>query len=291
MPFPTPSIPALRAVRLGPIDELIELFRYVSTVERQNAPRTVKEEEQALRKLLGALGVPRVVTRADLLKALSTLKGSTRDRALWALRKVLRILGAEWLAEGIRSRRYAPRRWRVPSDEELKRFYEALDREDVKLAFRLLAETGLRKSEVLKARIGDIDWEHMALIPGRWTTTKRSGIGFFSAETAQMLKEHIAKLPDQGPETPIFPYKSDIWLKKAFKRAEARTGVHVTPQVLRVRFSDIMGYHEIPDRYVDIMQGRAPRSVLARHYTPLSIAKLRQMWKRAANLLSRPCQE
>jgi len=89
-----------------------------------------------------------------------------------------------------------------------------------------------------------------------------------------MLKEHIARLPDQRPEAQIFPYKSDIWLKKAFKRAEARTGVHVTPQVLRVRFSDMMGYYEIPDRYVNIMQGRAPRS-------PLSIAKLRKLWEKA----------
>ena len=44
------------------------------------------EEEAGKASVRNALGVPRAVTGADPLKALSTLKGSTRDRALASYR-------------------------------------------------------------------------------------------------------------------------------------------------------------------------------------------------------------
>jgi len=119
----------------------------------------------------------------------------------------------------------------------------------------------------------------------KFLASKRSGIGFFASETARMLKEHIARLPDQRPEAQIFPYESETWLRKALKRAKARTGVHVCPQMLRVRFADKMGEADVPDRYVDIMQGRSPQTVLGKHYTPAGLKKLRAKWAKAAELL------
>ena len=41
----------------------------------------------------------------------------------------------------------------------------------------------------------------------------------------------------------------------------------VTSKILRVWFSTEMGELGIADRFIDIFQGRAPRSVLAKHYT------------------------
>jgi len=239
-------------------------FERICRVEYDNGERTIREQSRALRKLLEVLGVPCAIDRLQLTEALASLTKGERLHATKAIRKLLRFMGREDLMAGLRMPKYGVRRFELPSDEDLRRFYDALDREDAKLALRLLAETGLRKGEVLTARIGDVDWEHMALIPNKASETKKSGIGFFTPETARMLKAHIAKLPDRGPEAPIFPYKTDIWLRKAFKRAEARTGVHVCPQMLRVRFADKMGEVDVPDRYVDIMQGRAPQTVLAR---------------------------
>jgi len=160
----------------------------------------------------------------------------------------------------LRVPQYGSRKWAIPRDDELRELYHALDHEGARLAFRLLAETGLRKSEILEARVGDINWDYLAIIPNRASRTKRSGIGFFTPETGELLRTYIAS---KKPEEKIFPYQSDTWLRKAFKRAEARTGVHVCPQMLRVRFADKMGEVDVPDRYVDIMQGRAPQTVLA----------------------------
>ena len=37
----------------------------------------------------------------------------------------------------------------------------------------------------------------------------------------------------------------------------------------------------IPDRYIDIFQGRAPRNVLAKHYTSQGIRLLREIYDKA----------
>jgi len=270
---------------LGPtVEAILERFEHICRVEYDNKERTIREQSRALEKLLRVLGVPCEITRARLVEGLSKLTKGERAHATKAIRKLLKSLGHEDLVRGLRIPKYGARHYKLPTDEELRRFYEALDRPDARLALRLLAETGLRRDEVLKARIGDIDWEHMALIPNRATATKKSGIGFFTPETARMLKEHIAQLPDNRPEAQIFPYESETWLRKAFKRAEAKTGIHVCPQMLRIRFADKMGEADVPDRYVDIMQGRSPQTVLARHYTPAGLKKLRTKWAKAAEL-------
>ena len=48
-------------------------------------------------------------------------------------------------------------------------------------------------------------------------------------------------------------------------KASKAAGFRITPQVLRVWFATEMGELGVPDRYVDVFQGRAPRSVLAKH--------------------------
>ena len=37
----------------------------------------------------------------------------------------------------------------------------------------------------------------------------------------------------------------------------------------------------IPDRYIDIFQGRAPKRVLAKHYTPQGVRLLREIYDKA----------
>jgi intergrase/recombinase len=53
------------------------------------------------------------------------------------------------------------------------------------------------------------------------------------------------------------------------------------PKDLRDFFSQEMGKALIPDRYIDIFQGRAPRSILAKHYTPRGIRLLREIYDKA----------
>ena len=42
-----------------------------------------------------------------------------------------------------------------------------------------------------------------------------------------------------------------------------------------------MGEQLVPDRFVDIFQGRAPRSVLAKNYTVKGIERLKKVYDKA----------
>jgi len=54
---------------------------------------------------------------------------------------------------------------------------------------------------------------------------------------------------------------------RAWKRAREKSGVHLKRKDLRDFFSQDMGKALIPDRSIDIFQGRSPRNVVANHYT------------------------
>ncbi|MEM3525812.1 MAG: integrase [Candidatus Jordarchaeaceae archaeon] len=65
------------------------------------------------------------------------------------------------------------------------------------------------------------------------------------------------------------------------KKAREKSGMYLKPKDLRDFFSQEMGKALIPDRYIDIFQGRAPRNILAKHYTPQGIRMLREIYYKA----------
>jgi intergrase/recombinase len=68
---------------------------------------------------------------------------------------------------------------------------------------------------------------------------------------------------------------------KVWNKARRKTGLNLKPKDLRDFFSQEMGKALIPDRYIDIFQGRASRGVLAKHYTPQGIRMLREIYDKA----------
>jgi len=52
-------------------------------------------------------------------------------------------------------------------------------------------------------------------------------------------------------------------------------------EFLRDFSSQEMGKALIPDRFIDIFQGRTPRNVLAKHYTPQGIRLLKDIYDKA----------
>ncbi len=70
-------------------------------------------------------------------------------------------------------------------------------------------------------------------------------------------------------------------MKHIFGEAVKKTGIYITPKILREWFCSEMGRLEVPDRYVDAFCGRVPRSVLARHYTDFSPERLKEIYDKA----------
>ena len=74
---------------------------------------------------------------------------------------------------------------------------------------------------------------------------------------------------------------SDRQWKKIWKQASKSADVKVTSKVLRAWFSTEIGELGVADRFIDIFQGRAPRSVLAKHYTGKRLLRLKRIYDKA----------
>jgi intergrase/recombinase len=51
--------------------------------------------------------------------------------------------------------------------------------------------------------------------------------------------------------------------------------------MLRAWFSTEMGEIGVPDRFIDVFQGRAPSTVLAKHYTEKGLLRLKRIYGKA----------
>jgi integrase len=162
---------------------------------------------------------------------------------------------------------------------KVKTFIEAIDNLAVKTAALLLASSGLRKNEVLSLRKGDIDRELRCIIPNCHNgETKHSGVSFYNAEAETCLIEYEKTCSPEKERLFVIGHQTFL---NAWNKARGKTGLNLKPKDLRDFFSQELGRALIPDRYIDIFQGRAPKNVLAKHYTPQGIRMLREIYDKA----------
>lgn len=69
--------------------------------------------------------------------------------------------------------------------------------------------------------------------------------------------------------------------RRLWRSAREKTGLIITPKVLRDWFCEEMGRLGVSDRYIDAFCGRTPKSVLARHYSDYSPEKLKEIYDKA----------
>ena len=141
-----------------------------------------------------------------------------------------------------------------------------------------IATTGLRKCEVLNLRKENIDFELRAVKPDHFTRKKRGGVTFYNGEAEEWLLKYLKSRNDDNPL--VFVISDRQW-RLIWKRASEAAGVKITAQVLRMWFSTEMGELGVPDRYVDVFQGRAPRTVIAKHYTGKGLERLKRIYDKA----------
>jgi intergrase/recombinase len=69
--------------------------------------------------------------------------------------------------------------------------------------------------------------------------------------------------------------------KKKMIETSRKLGIHITAKSLRDFFSSELGESGVPDRYVDVFQGRTPKKILARHYTDYKPERLKAIYDKA----------
>jgi integrase len=228
-------------------------------------PRQVSTEE--IRSYLSKFHDKSASTRANLLKSLK--------------RFYCDFLKMPQVVESFKfpKRVYAPRL--VPSKEDLQRFFDALDSDRDRAIFLMYATSGLRKSELLGLSLDDIDLENRLIIPKNahtTGTTKNTWATCFNVEAQTYLRQYLASRKTDDKR--LFSI-SETTLRRIFRGTRKRTGLDIRPQVLREWFCCQLGELGVPDRYVDALCGRVPKSVLARHYTDYSPNRLKTIYDKA----------
>jgi integrase len=161
----------------------------------------------------------------------------------------------------------------------VRTFIKAIDNLTVKCAALLLATSGLRKGEVLDLRKDDINRKLRSVIPKCHSgETKHSGISFYNAEAEKCLRKYERTCSSESDKLFVIGHETFL---RAWNQAREKTGLALKPKDLRDFFSQEMGKAFVPDRYIDIFQGRAPRNILAKHYTPQGLRLLRRIYDKA----------
>ena len=205
---------------------------------------------------------------------------STYRNVVKALRRFFRdFMGRPDLMQSFRMppKRFCPKR--IPSREDIRAGFGALKTDKQRATYLLYATSGLRTNELTTLRMENIDFDKRMITPNTdGGGTKHAYLTFFNEEADACLRRYLEKhRPGDGR---LFPFSSTS-VGRMRDLIKEKTGLHITPRVLRDWFCSEMGELGVADRYVDAFCGRVPRSVLARHYTDFSPERLKRIYDNA----------
>jgi len=254
-------------------DELVDEFGYAK------ARHMVK----AFRKFVKAVIKKRNRTLAtQILEAVKVPKDSSKEMPL--MQRIM--LGYE----------------KAPTIDEVRRIAEAIMDIGAKLAFILLAETGLRPSEVFNLTIDQVDLENRVIRPLHMSKTKRAYISFISKPLQRFIYEkylpwrdlfiqqYTAAVNNVGGNVEKWKSRfiplSEDHIRAEIKIAMQRTGIRFQLYKLRSFFISWMILEKkIPGEVVAVLTGQASLAhveTILRHYFGGSIEKLRELYDQNA---------
>ncbi|NHJ33596.1 MAG: site-specific integrase [Asgard group archaeon] len=259
-------------------ETISDYITYLSIDERLTRRMVKQYQHTATRLLKHSKGnICRDSVRSYLQRYLS-LKPSTYNNQIKGLRAfIMRYLGRPEVILGFRK---APllncyETITLPSKEQLRLGFGTLSDDREKAIFMLFKDSGLRRTELLELEKSDIDTSLRLVKSKHNTRTKRAGITFYTSETEEYLQRYLDSRDDDKEK--LFRIGKNVFCKMWVTISE-KAGIRITPQVLRKWQASTLGENGCPDRYVDIFQGRAPRTVLAKHYTGKDFLRLKSIY-------------
>jgi integrase len=187
--------------------------------------------------------------------------------------------------------------------EEVRAVARAIEWPPAKAYYALLAETGLRPSELLNAKVQDLDLnERMLKIMKAGNSTKRSYIAFFSVKLRDFLESvylpyreefieareaSVRNLLKEGVSewrSLLFPFKDSALRVAIYDAMDRALGRRFRLYDLRSFYATYLSLRGVPGQIIDLLQGRVPPrefQVLARHYLAVNIRELRDVYDKA----------
>jgi len=268
-------------VKIRNVEKTIsDLVVYLSIDERLSK-RVVRDYKYTVRRFLNqSRGLVNRQTIRSYLKHYVSKKPSTYNNQLKGLRAfIMRYLGRPEIILGFRKAPVLDNFDEVvlPSKEQLKQGFSSLLCDREKAVFMLYKDSGLRRSELLQLQKDDIDTCLRSVKSKHNTRTKRAGITFYTEETETFLNNYLNNRKDS--KSRLFRIDMNIFYKMWIQISE-KAGIKIRPQVLRKWQSTTLGENGCPDRYVDVFQGRAPKTVLAKFYTGKELLRLKAIYEK-----------
>jgi len=266
------------------IRAIMETFHDFQVVDLKRTERTAKEKVWYIRKFLKAVAKnPLEMTREDVrsyLKGLNDVGRATYSNTLKSLKVFFRdFLQRPEIVATFRFPQEVFKPKKIPAKEELQRFYEAIDSVKEKALFLIFASSGLRRNEVLKLKFENVDFELRKIVPAKnESETKHSWVSFYNNEAEALLRDYL-RIKNLSRSLRLFPF-ARVKERNLWRSAREKTGLEITPKVLREWFCEEMSRLGVAERYIDAFCGRTPKSVLARHYSDYSSEKLKQIYEK-----------
>jgi len=266
--------------------ELLSRFKEFCKIDLNHSVRTIHGHWLLVKRFLETIEKdPAQVTSDDLRAYLAQFKTKSPNTYANVL-KSLKIFFRDFLrmpnvVESFKFPRriYAPKI--IPDKEDLQRFFKELDSLRDQTTFLLYATSGLRRNESLSLTLDEIDVESRTITARKAhqnSTTKNAWVNFFNFEAQSYVRRYLSNR--ETDDNRLFPV-TEVTIRRGFKQANEKTGLQITPQILRDWFCSQLGELGVPDRYVDAFCGRIPKSVLAKHYTDYSPEKLKRIYDNA----------
>lgn len=172
----------------------------------------------------------------------------------------------------------------LPSDQELSEFVKQL-KSKTQLAFFLMYTSGLRIGEIINLKVENLDFEINSIDASEIHDgmTKHSWVSFFTNQTADFLQRYINH-HELDSDDLLFDVESRT-IQNNFKLVSEQLGIDLTPHILRSVFTEKCSLAKIQDKYIDAFCGRTSPSIIAKHYTDYSPAKLRLQYNLVESLL------
>jgi len=223
------------------ITDLLTKFEDFCKIDLNLSDRTIDDSCGHLfqiRRFSESIGkYPTEVTEEDVrtfLAQFKTMSSSTYANVLKSLKVFFRdFLKMPNIVESFKFPKKTYTIKSVPSKDDLQQFFKELDNLNSQTVFLLYATSGMRRNELLTLTIDDIDLGNRMIIPKNahvTSTTKNTWLSFFNIEAQTCLPQYLSNR--QTDDNRVFPF-TEVVIHKAFDKANKKTSLHITPQVLR----------------------------------------------------------
>lgn len=171
---------------------------------------------------------------------------------------------------------------KMPGDLELAEFFHSLNGYS-QIIFLLLHDTGLRLDEILQSKLSMFDFDTCSIDVREVHTgdSKSSYISFYQENTRTILKTYVKDNQNYFSEDRKMLPISARGVEIEFQRVSNDIGVQITPKDLRTVFVTKLSNAGIKDRFIDCLQGRIAKKVIAKHYTDYGLENLKKQYDKA----------